>query len=222
MFEAELEMEKKSSSWLPLVLIIALAVAVLGAVGYFIYQGRTGKLTPDKAAAAITESLKGRTAMLHFHTGTVVPSVNDKPTDPHYRILEKAGVLKLASGKGLAKVITLTANGEKMVTAFPEFKPSQEADGTTLYEVPLAERKLVAVENITMKGLSAATVEYTWKWEPTNFGDLFDAESDGFKKMAVWDRQTLIDKYGADYYHGAPNKLTISFIKGDKGWQIAP
>ncbi len=222
MFEDELEMEKKSSSWLPLVLIVALAVAVLGAVGYFIYQGKTGKLTPDQAAAAITESLKGRTAMLHFHTGTVVPSVNEKPTDAHYRLLERAGIVKLANGKGLAKIVTLTANGEKLVTAFPEFKPSKEADGTLLYEVPLAQRKLVTVNNITMRGLSAATVEFTWKWEPSQFGDLFDADSDSFKKMAVWDRQTLIDKYGADYYHGAANKLAINFIKGDKGWQIAP
>ncbi len=222
MFEAELEMEKKSSSWLPLVLIVALALAVIGAVGYFIYQGKAGKLTPDQAAAAITESLKTRTAFLHFHTGNVIPSVNDKPTDSHYRLLEKAGILKIANGKGQAKVITLTANGEKMVTAFPEFKPSKEADGSLLYEVPLAQRKLVAVTNVTMRGLSGATVEYTWKWEPNQFGELFDADTDAFKKMAVWDRQSLIDKHGADYYHAAPAKMTINFIKGDKGWQVAP
>ncbi len=222
MFEAEMEMEKKSSSWLALVLIVALGAAVLAVVGYFIYQSKAGKLTPDQAATILSDSLKARTAVLQFHTGTVVPSVNDKPTDPHYRLLEKAGILKLANGKGQAKVITLTAAGEKLLTAFPEFKPEKEDDGTLLYAVPLGRRKLVAVTSVTMNGLSAATVAYTWQWEPSQLGDIFDADSDGFKKMAVWDRQTLIDKYGADYYHAGPNRATINFLKGDKGWQIAP
>ncbi len=220
MFEAEVEMEKKSSNWLPLLLIILLAGGVLGGVGYLIYQSKTGKLTPEQAAAVITESLSARPATFSFHAGTVAPSVLEQPADPHYRLLEKAGYVKIAPAKGLAKHITVTAAGEKALSAFPEFKPSKETDGTTAYTVPLATRKLVTVSNITMNGLSAAVVEYTWKWEPNQMGDLFDAGSDAFNKFPVWDRQKLIEKYGADYFHGDPKKVTVRMLKTDKGWKL--
>ncbi len=220
MFEAEVELEKKSSNWLPLLLIILLAGGVLAAIGYLIYQSKAGKLTPDQAAAVISESLKARPAMFSFHSGTVAPSVLEQPADPHYRLLEKAGFVKIAPGKGLAKQITLTAAGEKALTAFPEFKPSKESDGTTSYTVPLATRKLVEVGSVTMNGLSAAVVEYTWKWEPNQIGDLFDASSDSFNKFPVWDRQKLIEKYGADYFHGEPKRVKIRMLKTDKGWKI--
>jgi hypothetical protein len=220
MFEAEIEMEKKSASWLPLLLIILLAAGVIGGVGYYIYMSTHGALTAEQAAPVIAEALKARTATTHFHTGTVVPSVNEKPDGPNYRLLQKAGLLKITSGKGAAKVITLTPEGEKAVSAFPEFKPAKETDGTLLYDLPLAQRKLVSVTKITMQGLSAATVEYTWKWEPNQMGELFDASSAIFSTFPSWDRQTLIDKYGADFYHGEPAKMTMQMTKTDKGWQV--
>ncbi len=221
MFEDELEMEKRTSNWLPLVLILLLAAAVVGAIGYYVYQIKTGKLTPDQAATIISSSLKTRTAMLRFHSGTVTPSVNEKPTDPHYRLLEKAGLVKVANGKGMAKLISLTSEGEKLFTSFPEFQKASEPDGTTLYQVPLADRKLVGVTSVTMNGLSQAVVEYTWKWEPTKLGDLFDANGTTFNTMASWDRATLIQKYGGDFYHGDAAKAAVRMVKGDKGWQIA-
>ncbi len=222
MFEAEIEMEKKSSNWLPLVLIILLAAAVLGGIGYLYYQYTRGGLTPDQAAVVLGDSLKVRPARTHFHTGTVVPSVDEKPDGAHYRLLQKAGLVKIAPGKGTAKVITLTAGGEKLISAFPEFKPSKEQDGTELYDLPLADRKLVSVSKVTMNGLSAANVEYTWKWEPTELGNLFDAAGTAFNTFPAWDRQSLIDKYGADFFHADPAKATVRMIKTDKGWQIAP
>lgn len=221
MFEAEVEMEKRSSSWLPLVLILGLAAAVLCGIGYLVYQSKTGKLTPDQAAAIISSSLKARTATLRFHSGTVTPTVNEKPTDPHYRLMEKAGLLKVTNGKGAAKLIALTPEGEKLMTSFPEFQKAKEPDGTTLYQVPLAGRKLIGVTSVTMNGLSAARVEYTWKWEPNKLGDLFDANGATFNTMATWDRATLIQKYGSDFYHGDAAKATVKMVKGDKGWQFA-
>lgn len=220
MFEAEIELEKKSSNWLPLLLILALALGVVGGVGYLIYQTKHGKLTQDEAAAAISSSLKTRTAMLTFHSGTVQPSVTEKPDDPHYRLLEKAGFVKVGKAKGNAKQIELTATGEKLMTGFPEFQKSKEPDGTTVYMVPLAERKLVGVGNITMNGLSAATVEYTWKWEPNTLGDLFDANGTTFNSMPTWDRATLIQKYGSDFFHAEPAKAVVKMVKGDNGWKI--
>ncbi len=222
MFEAEIEMEKKSSNWLPLVLIVLLAVALLGGAGYLYYQYTHGGLSPDQASAILTTSLKGRTATTQFHTGNVVPSVAEKPDAAHYRLMQKAGYLKVAPGKGTAKVITLTDAGEKLVSAFPEFKPTKEQDGTELYQLPLADRKLVSVSKVTMNGLSSATVTYTWKWEPTELGNLFDVGGTTFKAFPAWDRQSLIDKYGSDYFHAEPSTAVVKMVKGDKGWQIAP
>ncbi len=221
MFGAEIEMEKKSSNWLPLVLILLLAVGLIGGAGYLIYQYTHGKLTPDQASAVLNESLQVRPATTEFRVGNLVPSVTDRPDNAHYRLMEKAGYLKLAPGKGQAKVISLTDTGEKMVSAFPEFKPNKEPDGTDLYRLPLAERKLVGVTKVTMNGISAATVEYTWKWEPTELGNLFDVGGKTFNSFSAYDRSQLIDKFGADYFHADPAKATVRMVKGDKGWQIA-
>ena len=222
MFEAEIEMEKKSSNWLPLVLIILLGGGLLGGAGYLYYQYAHGGLTTEQAATVLGDSLKLQAATTQFHTGNVVPSVKEKPDGAHYRLLQKAGYVKIAPGKGAAKIITLTANGEKLVAAFPEFKPVKEDDGTQLYDLPLANRQLVSVTKVTMSGLSAATVEYTWKWDSTELGNLFDAAGATFSTFSGYDRSQLIDKYGSAFFHGDATKAVARMIKGDKGWQIAP
>ncbi len=68
---------------------------------------------------------------------------------------------------------------------------------------------------------SLARVEYTWAWDPTKAGELFDASGPMVKGFSVWDRTTLIDKHGADFYHGAPTKTAIALERSDKGWQVA-
>jgi hypothetical protein len=64
-------------------------------------------------------------------------------------------------------------------------------------------------------------VDITWKWETNKLGNLFDASGSLVKGFNTWDRATLIQKYGADFYHGDPTKVTLSMMKGDNGWQIA-
>ena len=41
------------------------------------------------------------------------------------------------------------------------------------------------------------------------------------KSFNTWDRATLIQKHGANFYHGEPTKVTLALMKTDKGWQIA-
>ena len=49
---------------------------------------------------------------------------------------------------------------------------------------------------------------------------MFDAAGPMVKGFNTWDRATLIEKYGASFYHGAPTRAAQMFSKSDKGWQI--
>jgi hypothetical protein len=223
MFEQELELEQKSSTVVPLLLILALAGVIIGTAGYWFVQSRKVLTQPD-ATNVVTAILKAQgPAVLRFHTGTVKSSINEKPRDPHYKLLEKAGLVKVTTPKGKSEVynIALTPKGEKELTAFPEFQKSQEKDGTLALTVPLARRQLVEVTKVTMNGPSLARVEYTWKWDPTPVGDLFDANGQLVKGFNIWETQTLIEKYGAAFYHGENKRVGVNLVKTDKGgWHV--
>ena len=127
MFEQEIEMERKSSTVVPLLLILALAGVIIGTAGYWFVQSRK-VLTQQDATTAVTSILKAQgPAMLRFHTGTVKSSINEKPRDPHYKLLEKAGMVKLApvKGKGETYDIALTPKGEAELTAVPRIPEDQ-------------------------------------------------------------------------------------------------
>jgi hypothetical protein len=222
MFEQEVEMEKRTSSVVPLLLILGLAGVIIGSIGYWVVQARK-VLTPQEATTAVTSILEAQgPATLRFHTGLIKSSVNEKPADPHYRLLEKGGYLKTAKGKGEAVQVTLTAKGEQELTAFPEFQKEKQSDGTELLSVPLAKRKLIDTPKVTMSSYSVARVEFTWKWEPTTLGDLFDASGAPMKGFNIWDTQKLIEKYGANFYHGNPTRAAVTLVKNDKGeWKIS-
>ena len=87
--------------------------------------------------------------------------------------------------------------------------------------MPLAERKLAEVGKITMLSPSKATAQYSWKWETTKGGELFDAAGPAVKAFNTWDRSTLIEKYGANFYHSAPTKVTVQLVNDAKGWEIS-
>jgi hypothetical protein len=105
--------------------------------------------------------------------------------------------------------------------AIPEFRQWKDKDGTDIYFVPLAERKLDKISNITMKSPTIAQVEYRWKWEPNKIGEMFEASGSLVKSFNTWDRATLIQKYGANFYHAEPTSASITLVRGDKGWQVA-
>lgn len=107
------------------------------------------------------------------------------------------------------------------MAVLPGVRKSKETDGTFSYQVPLAQRQLVSVTAVTMSGVNNATIEYTWKWVPNQMGDLFDAGGSLVKGFNLWDRETLINKYEADFYHGNPNKSTLALARTDKGWRMS-
>ncbi|HUJ93904.1 MAG TPA: hypothetical protein VLW84_01460 [Terriglobales bacterium] len=225
MFEQEIEMEKHESSVVPLLLISVLILAVVGAAGYFVFQSRQ-VLPVSDANRIATEVLQGLgPATVHFHTGKVEASVSDKPEDPHYRLLEKLGLITVGKPKNMnypvAYPVALTPKGQQVLKQIAGVMESTEKDGTESYIVPLADRKLIEISKITQTGTGHATFEYTWKWEPNVLGEDFDAAGPAVKSFSTWDRATLIQKYGAGFYHDPPQKAVLATVKDDKGWQLA-
>ena len=222
LFEAEVKMEKQSSI-LPLLLLLSLMAAVLGVVAYVVLEIRARQpLSAKEAGTVVVSILKAQgPAVTHFHAGLVMPSVDEKPRDPHYRLLEKVGMVKTAKAAGGGTMVTLMPAGDRLATSIPGFKKWKNADGTTSYAIPLAERKLVEISKVTMNGVNDAVVEYTWKWVPNQLGDDFDAAGARVKSFNTWDRATLIEKYGADFYHGEPTRASVNLVRADKGWKIA-
>lgn len=225
MFEQELELEKKENTIVPLLLIVALILAVVGVAGYYLVENRK-VLTMDQATQVAASALKQQgPATLQFHAGLVKSSVNDDPKAPDYRLLEKAGLVTVGKGQGTygnTYPVALTSAGEQMLKRIDGVITSQEKDGTKLYVVPLAERQLVRVSQIKMLSPTRASIIMAWSWKTNPLGDMFDASGDMVRSFNTWDRATLIQKFGADFYHAAPTEVMLSLVKTDKGvWQIA-
>jgi hypothetical protein len=145
MFEQEIEMEKRESSVVPLLLIVAMIVVFVGVAGYYVWQNKQ-VLSAADAGNVITASLKAQgPATVQFHTGLVKASINEKPQDPHYKLLDKAGILKLGKPNAAGRIfpVVMTAQGEKLLAEIPDVQKVREKDGTDLYVLPLAQRRLV-------------------------------------------------------------------------------
>jgi hypothetical protein len=221
MFEQEVEMETRQSSVVPLLLIVALIVTMVGVAVYYLLQSKQ-VLTNDQASPVIAASLKATGPVtIHFETGLVKASIDEKPHDPNYRLLEKAGLIKIGKDQGWKTPVALTPKGKCLLESIAGVNKSKDKDGSDIYAVPLAERRLAEISKINTTGTGRATVEFTWKWETNQLGDLFDAGGPMVKSFNTWDRATLIDKYGAHFYHAEPTKAALAFARGDNGtWQI--
>jgi hypothetical protein len=221
MFEAEIEMEKRSSSFGPVLFIAVLVLAIAGVIYYAVHESRKS-MSETEASQLITSILKTKgPATLHFKTGVVKQSVDDKPYDPHYKLLEKAGLIKTAKRPDGLQV-SLTSAGEKVLGDTPNLSRTKRLEGGESITVPLANRKLVAITNVNVLSPTRANVSYTWKWETTRLGDVFDASSSLVTSFGVWDRQTLIKDYGVDFYRADPKAESFKFVRGPNGgWSIA-
>ncbi len=221
MFEEEIKLQKESSYLVPLVLVVGLIVVIVGSIGYWVFPTKKA-LDSNQAAALVTAFLKDQgPATVHFHTGLVQPSVDEKTRDPHYRLLEKAGVLRVGKLKGAALPVALTPEGERQLAGIPGVIKTKNPDGTDAYTVPLAERELASITSVTMNGRDVAFVRFTWKWAPNKLGDAFEASGPLVKSFNTWERSTLIEKYGAAFYRVEPVQASLTFVRSAKGWNIA-
>jgi hypothetical protein len=103
-------MEEREASAIPLLLIVVLILAIVGVAGYYLWQNHQ-VLTPQQAATVISAVEAQSPAIIQVHVGKVTPSVAVKPHDPNYRLLEKAGLLKLGKDQGRFTPVTLTTLG---------------------------------------------------------------------------------------------------------------
>lgn len=220
LFAAEIEMEKKSSSLLPMLLILMLIGVVGGTIYYFVKTSQA-KLTEPVATTAINQILKSQGGgKINFSVGTIVASVNEKPMDPHYKMLSKAGIVTTKPKSWNSIFATMTPAGEKLLSEINGVEKSKNSDGNMMYRVPLAERKLVSIDNITMLKPHLARVQYTWKWDPNRLGKEFDASGPLVQTFSTWDRGTLIKSYGVDFYGAAPTRASIVLMETkDNVWK---
>jgi len=220
MFEEEIKMQRESSYFVPLALVVVLIAVIVGTIGYFVVPGKS--LSQEQAAGLVSAYLAGQgPATVHFHVGVLQPSVDEKIRDPHYRLLEKADILKLGKSKGEAINVAFAPEGERRLAAIAGVVKTKNSDGTDAYTVPLAEHQLAAVSKVTMSGRDVAVVQFTWKWTPNELGNAFDAAGPLVKSFNTWDRSTLIQKYGVAFYHVEPAQAALTFVRADKGWKLA-
>jgi hypothetical protein len=219
LFAAEVEMESKSSNLLPVALILALILVVGGTIVYFV-KGARDVLTVPVATTAVTQILNAQgPSTVRFSTGTIVPSINEKPQDPHYKLLAKLGIVTTKPKGYSSLVVALNPAGENLFKQITGVQKISNPDKTVTYVVPLAERKLVDVNKVTMIKPHLAQVEYTWKWAPNRLGQEFDASGSVVKDFPTWDRATLIKTYGVDFYSAAPTKASIVLMEKDGNWK---
>ena len=217
LFAAEIAMEQKSLNLFPLILIAGLVFVVGGTIFYFV-KGARDVLTAPVATTTITQILDSEgPATIRFTVGTVTSSVNEKPLDPHYKLLAKAGIVTTRPKGASALIVTLTAPGEKLLNDITGVQKNKNPDGSTTYLVPLATRKLVNIDKVTMVKPHLANVEYTWKWQTNRLGSEFEASGPLVQSFNTWDRATLIKSYGVDFYNAAPTKTTVGLMEKDNG-----
>jgi hypothetical protein len=217
LFAAEVEMESKSSNIGPLIMVLALIAVVGGTIFYFVKTSREVLTTPvaTDSINAVLKSMSG--GKVSFSVGTVVSSVNEKTNDPHYKLLAKDGILTVKPKSWNSIYSTLTPAGEKVLGEIKGVDKVTNPDGTVTYDVPLAERKIVQIDKITMIKPHLARVDYTWRWEPNRLGKDFDASGDLVRGFSTWDRGTLIKDHGADFYGGAPTKAAVVLVETKDG-----
>lgn len=218
MFEEEVAMERRSS-FAPLVLMVCLVALIVGTVGYVVFEVRSKTpLSAQQATPIVAAAIQGLgPAVIHFRVGLL--KADDNPNEPNYRLLQKAGIVKLAKAKKGDVAVSLTPEGERQLSGLPGFK-KEPKDGGFSCQAPLADRQFLGVTGVEMTEADHATVTYNWKWVPNSLGDAFDAAGPQVKSFNLWERQTLISKYQAAFYHGDATTSTLTLVRQDRQWKL--
>jgi hypothetical protein len=222
MFEQELEMEKKEGPAFGPVLIILLLVGLfVGGIGFVIFQGKQAP-KPAEASAIVEAKLNSAgPVQVTFDTGNLSYDTGENPADPQYKLLANAGILKIAKAKPDAAQVELTPAGKQFLASFPDVKGAPAENHRIAYTLPLAYRKLVALGQITRLNQDTFRVQYTWQWQTTKAGEMFDVAGNLVHTLSSYERGLLINQHGAKYYHAAPAQTFIVLMKGDHGWEPA-
>jgi hypothetical protein len=215
LFAAEIAMEEKSYNFAPWLLATALA-CVLGSLVYYFVKSGSEVLSPVQATATLSDVLRTQgPAVVSFGTGTVVPANGQK--DALYKLLAKAGVVETKPKDHDSLVVDITGPGDNVLSNISGVEKVKRNTGGTNYTVPLAERKLVSIDKVTLLRPHVAKVDYTWQWVPNRLGREFDATSELVQSFPTWDRSILIKSDGVDFYSAAPAKASMVLTKSSDG-----
>ena len=120
MFEAEVEMERRSS-FLPLLLMTCLVAAIVGMVSYIVLQARErAPLSAQGASVIVASALEGPgPAVIHFHTGLVKPSVADRTRRSALSTAGKGRNCEIGYSSAGKEMISLTPGGERLLSGHP-------------------------------------------------------------------------------------------------------
>jgi hypothetical protein len=208
--------EDAASNFTPILLIAAICLIIVGTAVYVMQQAHKGMSDAD-AKRAVTAMLEQRgPAMVHFRVGLVTPSATNKPSDARYQLLERAQVITLEKRDNKVQV-SLTEDGAKLLNSIAGTTHMHIADGTEEYSVPLGTRQIVSVNSVNVNSPSSATIHYTWKWQSTAMGDVFDLAGNYASGLNVWERAELA-KNGADLFH---ESAIEDEYRATSGWQLA-
>jgi hypothetical protein len=215
LFAAEIAMEEKSYNFAPWLLATALA-CVLGSLIYYFVKSGSEVLSPAQATATLTDVLRTQgPAVMGFSTGTVVPPNGQQ--DALYKLLAKAGIVRTKPKGQDSLVVDITGPGDNVLSNINGIEKVERKTGGSNYSVPLAERKLVSIDKVTLLRPHVAKVDYTWQWVPNRLGREFDATSDLVQSFPTWDRAVLIKSGGVDFFSAAPAKASIVLTKSSDG-----
>ncbi len=221
MFEQEIEMEKRQSAAVPLLLIIALIVGLVAVSGYFLVQSRK-VLSPTEAAQVVNDVLKAQgPTTVTFHIGEVKERSDESVKDARYRLLQKSGLINIGKTRDEKTPVSLTPQGEELLKQIAGVTRTKNDDAEEVLVVPLATRQLVQVFKVKMNGPERAAIQYSWKWQTNALGENFDVSGGKLSAFNTWDRIALIDKFGARSYQDPPVTVIVAVAKTQQGnWQI--
>ncbi len=200
-----------------MMLIAAIFLTMIGTAVYVFHEARKG-MSEAEARHTVEAMLEQRgPATVRFRTGLVTPTATDKPGDLQYALLERAEIVTSVKRDNGVQV-NFTEYGAKLVRGIEGTTHTHNSDGTEEYVVPLAKREVLTVTGVNVLSPSSASIHYTWQWQPTPMGDVFDLAGNYMNGFDVWQRDALAKGYGADLYHRAPVQDEYN---ATSGWQLA-
>jgi hypothetical protein len=99
--------------------------------------------------------------------------------------------------------------------------------------IPIATKELVEVTGLAgaEEGSKQARVDYTWKWQPTNSGAIFDTSSEAYQNLPASIRQNIGDASVADmmgnqgrvlFFDGSKTQKSATTLQlYDDGWRVS-
>jgi hypothetical protein len=201
-------------------------ITVISMLALALFAAGCGQLSEKDAVRVLENSEAGRPKEVFVDLGFLNSRCGQSPRTGKYAVLNKVGVIKIASSGQSMEVFT-TKRGDRV---FKEVgaKPLETTNYVKVtgqwrcnfrtWAVPVAERELTGVK-ITPNGSQTYEVIYTWKWKPNPLGQAFQADSPVYRKLNTREQASLNDgELPLDNRYPHVTRLRVQRI--DRIWQV--